>query len=104
MNDRVVICIPSHCSPEPWNPSLHVHVNDPTVLAHFALSSQLSVPLSHSLISENDNHRALLFAVVSLNHICTVGYNDGRGAIKDNSSSTKHHRQELRKHIKNKKV
>ena len=63
-NQRVVICIPSHCSPEPRNPSLHVHVNDPTVLAHSALSSQLSVPLSHSLISEDDNHRALLVAVV----------------------------------------
>ena len=45
------IISPSQLDPDPSYPVLHVHSKEPSVLVHSALSSQLSVPFSHSSIS-----------------------------------------------------
>ena len=49
--ERANIISPSQLDPDPSYPVLHVHSKEPSVLVHSALSSQLSVPFSHSSIS-----------------------------------------------------
>ena len=41
-------------SPSPVYPGLQVHVKDPTVLRHIALTSQLSELLEHSFTSKGN--------------------------------------------------
>ena len=43
--------LPVHVTPLPLNPVLQAQVNDPSVLVHVALLSQLWVPRVHSLLS-----------------------------------------------------
>ena len=44
--------IPSHCLPSPAKPALQVHLNDPRLFVHVALSEQSCVMSSHSLTSK----------------------------------------------------
>ena len=44
--------------PLPTNPRLHMQLKSPSVFTHWAFSSQISVPDSHSLISEREVYRA----------------------------------------------
>ena len=71
-----LVDLPVHVVPTPVYPSLHVHVNDPTVFAHAALSSQLlSAGCAHSSTSK-DKHRCInINQSKKIFHILTIKYN-----------------------------
>ena len=56
--------LPLHSFPGPLYPSLQVHVNEPYVFAHTALTSQSSVPDQHSSIS-NNNYLITIYSEVT---------------------------------------